>query len=282
MEAKKNKEIDLTKPIDLLNENDKELKKLKETFINSSVNNKLEQIKSFETYFNGLYDSLNSQYNAENSHTKDGKINMLEDFINEISEAVYKYRNNSNITVKNEEFKIKALLRLRDNFELLLTDLYAPDKTQSKGSKKKYKTKEKKPKQLKDFLINSNNFNDKEIEKIEKQLLKHFKNSIVKDFNKGKKQKFNFLILLLAERNFIDIDFDATDLVGYFKKLLFGEKWKLNFNLDCANYRKLIREIEKNPTYAINKNSKPYKDILANMETFEKENEILFVRFKNK
>ena len=118
------KEIDLSKPIDLLNEKDKELKKLKETFINSSANNKLYQIKSFETYFNGLYDSLNSQYNAENSHTKDSEINMLEDFINEISEAVYKYRNNSNITVKNEEFKIKALLRLRDNFELLLTDLY--------------------------------------------------------------------------------------------------------------------------------------------------------------
>ncbi|WP_188459252.1 hypothetical protein [Psychroflexus planctonicus] len=261
--------------------NRNELAALEKQMRVNNAENIINQRKDFEAYFSGLYDSLNTQYNSEKNHAKSGKIKMLERFINEINEALYKYKNNSNVNVNNEDYKIEALQSLRNNFEMLLTDLHTPDKTQSKGSKKKYKTKEKKPKQLKDFLINSNNFNDKEIEKIEKQLLKHFKNSIVKDLNKGKKQKFNYLILLLAERNFIDIDFDATDLVGYFKMLFNGKSTKEELDLDCANYNKLIRDFKENPTKAINKNSKPYKDILPNMESFEKENEILFVRFKN-
>ena len=97
-----------------------------------------------------------------------------------------------NLLIENAESRI--LKAINEAKELL------KNKPIKKGGKKKYKTKETKPKQLKDFLINSENFNDKEAKKIENQIKKHFQEPIVNDYKKGRKQKLNYLILSLAER----------------------------------------------------------------------------------
>ncbi|WP_188405891.1 hypothetical protein [Psychroflexus salis] len=257
--------------------NRNELAALEKQMRVNNAENIINQRKDFEAYFSGLYDSLNTQYNSEKNHAKSGKIKMLERFINEINEALYKYKNNSNVNVNNEDYKIEALQSLRNNFEKHLTDLHTPDKTQSKGSNKQ------KPKQLKDFLINANKFNDKEVEKIENSLIKHFQKPIIKAYSKGKKfskQPFNLLILKL-QNNYIDTTkHNKSDVVKYFKKLFFGTEWEQNIDKDTRAYTKAKNEYKSQKE--LSKRAKSiYNDVIEpNFEAFKSDMMFLNPKFK--
>lgn len=145
----------------------------------------------------------------------------------------------------------------------------------SKGSNKQQ------PKQLKDFLINANKFNDNEAKKIESLLLKHFQKPIKEAYSKnGKfsKQPFNLLILSL-KNNYIDVsEHTDRDLVKCFKSLFFGTEWEQNIDKDTRAYTKAKNEYKSQKE--LSKRAKSiYNDVIEpNFEAFK--NDMMFLNAK--
>lgn len=198
-------------------------------------------------------------------------------YINEIENNFEKISSEIKSELEKSEYS-KLDIEAIKILETKAKDLVLKNKIQSKSGNKQQS------KQLKDFLINANKFNDKEVEKIESSLIKHFQKPIIKAYSKNKKfskQPFNFMILKL-QNNYIDTTkHNNTDVVKYFKKLFFGAEWKQNIDKDIRAYNKSKKEFEAKKELSKEAKSIYNNVIELNFEAFKNDMMFLNAKFKN-
>lgn len=248
--------------------NTKELTELEKQMRTSYALNIINQRKEFEAYFSSLYNSLNTQYNNEKSHTKSGKIEMLEDFINEISEALYKYKNNSNIHISNEEYKIQALQRLRDNFENLLNDLYKPENDiKPKGSNKTNKKGAGRPptevKPLNEYITKKWDADQKK--EYVKDLKNEFQSDVINEIENENKYMLLKNLIYCIGKNYTKINHKKVLIESVMDALEIGDKFNDSSQTNITGYLK--EDYVKNI-----KDRDEYKDVSNRLKKIEKHN----------
>lgn len=190
------------------------------------------EAKEFEAEFKGAYKNI-SNYNevAKQRKTLNSEIEYLQSEMDKITRLIHKAENVYSIYYDDFDIDRENLITLKREIESVINELYlqkTKDVNQTSGKKT-----------FDDLFSSSLKWNAKEKKTFKKELHERFSKMIIEDYENGKKETLNWLLIHLIKEGYIIEAFqNKQGKKGVFKvyKSFFLDNPDTNIDKDYRNY----------------------------------------------